>query len=289
MSQIGKAVLHGNYSDISIGCWMRDARPLKPEDEEKYWVTRTENNELLEEFDSKANFQNRLVTRNYTLLYRFSGNGQAIYSGSFYYAEEGTNKLIIFNLQTNDSAFLDLEPPRILPPPPVRKASRHVHRNRRRRTTGHRKLLYKNQLNRLDISADENGIWVVFPNLYGNSVNNTLVMRFNGTHILAVRNLTVGYDKIGETFIMCGVLYGVESLTQPSTNISFAYDLYENVHLDSGHFEQIQFTNPFTATVALSYNSQHRKLYSWDRGNMLEYLLKTDNKFTIKVDDEIED
>ncbi|OTF81765.1 gliomedin-like protein [Euroglyphus maynei] len=60
---------------------MRDPNPIQPEDGEKYWLTRIDYNRLLEEYDTKEMFRNRIITKNYTLLYPFAGNGQAINSG----------------------------------------------------------------------------------------------------------------------------------------------------------------------------------------------------------------
>ncbi|KAH7643996.1 gliomedin-like protein [Dermatophagoides farinae] len=201
LSQIGKPVFYGERSD-QIGCWMRDPNPIRPEDGEKYWLTRIEYNKLLEEYDTKEMFRNRIITKNYTLLYPFSGNGQAINSGIFYYAEENTYKLIMFNINSNNN--------------------------------DKRKLLYTNQLNHMDISVDENGAWVIYPNIYS-ELNNTIIMKFNGTNIEFIWNLTVDYHKLGETFILCGIIYGIDSTQQLHTHIT---------------------------------------LYTWDKGNILEYLLK---------------
>lgn len=371
LSQIGKPVYYGEYSDNEIGCWMRDPKPLKPEDESKYWLTRMEENKLLQEFDSKENFRNKIISKNYTLLYPFGGNAQAIYSAIFYYALADTFRLIMFNLNTLDTADINLEaninnlPPR--PPPSlgknhypngivngkyngpneyqspvstsllwptlskivdnnnddstilarhVRNTNKHPHyhhhhqryhhhyhyhdnnhkrgRNRRRTATDLEtnnntkgltksssmkndtgKRLYTNQLNHLDIGADENGIWIVYPNIYS-ELNNTIVMKFNGTSIEYVWNLTIDYNQIGDTFIMCGILYGIQSVNQLTTNIAFAYDLYNNV--DYEHLQQIQFTNPYMDTKYIGYNAKHRTLYTWDNGNILEYLLRIENK-----------
>jgi len=140
-----------------------------------------------------------------------------------------------------------------------------------------------NRLNTIDISADEDGIWLVYPNLYSQA-NYTVVMKLNGTSIDFIWNLTIDYHKVGDTFIMCGVLYGVESLVQLNTRISFAYDLYQNKELKQ--LEQIVFTNPFETTQFISYNAHYKKLYTWDKGNILEYQLKIQEKLTIKGDDE---
>ncbi|KAH9413172.1 Olfactomedin-like domain protein [Dermatophagoides pteronyssinus] len=345
LSQIGKPVFYGERSD-QIGCWMRDPNPIRPEDGEKYWLTRIEYNRLLEEYDTKEMFRNRIITKNYTLLYPFAGNGQAINSGIFYYAEQGTYKLIMFNMYKSEWEFINLEPnpmainvglnigrsPSSLLPPlsssssSKNKLPRHVHHyhkhqhhyqqqqqkhhnNRQRRnqnvdnqpnehnnvldddsSNDKRKLLYTNQLNYMDISVDENGAWVIYPNIYS-ELNNTIIMKFNATRIEFIWNLTVDYNKLGETFIMCGILYGIDSTQQLHTHIAFAYDLYKNVELK--HFEQIEFTNPFMNTTYVGYNSKHQTLYTWDKGNILEYLLKIEmiaktkqHQFNNKNDDD---
>ena len=156
---------------------------------------------------------------------------------------------------------------------------------RRQRDSEHlvSKRLYSNHLNKIDIAADENGIWLVYPNLYSEA-NHTLVMKLNGTRIEFVWNLTVDYHKVGDTFIVCGILYGIESTTAPTTHISFAYDLYHNKELK--RLEEVGFTNPFIDTQYISYNARYQKLYTWDNGNILEYSLKIENKLDSKNEDD---
>lgn len=68
-------------------------------------------------------------------------------------------------------------------------------------------------------------------------------------------------------FIICGVLYAVDSTSAPSTKIRFALDLYTGKLLD----KEIVFTNPFNATTTLGYNHNNKELYTWNRGNQLTY------------------
>lgn len=308
LSQVGKPVLYAEYNSTEYiaGCWMRDPAPVKEKDREKYWLTRIEYNNLLQEFDSKEAFRNKQPTVNYTLLHRFTGNAQTVYGGRFYYAEEGTNKVVIFSLDTLDSAFVSLVPASSassssssssahhhnLPRRP-RATARHVrsHHHWRRSSKSDKerhpqqpsssspltsRRLYRNQLNAIDISVDENGIWLLYPNLYSEA-NTTIVMKLNGTRPEYVWNLTIDYGQLGETFILCGVLYGVESTVTAKTHLAFAYDLYANRELSAEMgVERVAFTNPFLSTVYIGYNPLYRYLYTWDSGSMLEYLLKID-------------
>ena len=269
MSQIGKPVFYRD-SDSDWGCWMKDPVPLKDEDQYKYWMTTKDNKNLLSEFQNKESFRNKDISKNYSLRYPFSGNSQAIYSGLFYYSEDGTNKLVGFNLQTNESSYLE------------------VAESARKLTD---KLLYTTQYNYMDIATDENGLWVIFPSNY---TNNTMVMKFNYTNdprdrslkVEYIWNLTIDHQTVGEMFIICGVLYGVESVTERNTKIDFAFDLYRNQQIDVS----IDFTNPFSSTNFIAYNPRYEKLYTWDKGNQLEYPVRLNESIDINsIDSDSED
>lgn len=63
-------------------------------------------------------------------------------------------------------------------------------------------------------------------------------------------NISLDHHKVGEMFIVCGVLYAVDSTTERNTKIRFAFDLYKRVLLDVN----LSFTNPFRSTTMLGYN-----------------------------------
>lgn len=63
-------------------------------------------------------------------------------------------------------------------------------------------------------------------------------------------NISIDHHKVGEMFIVCGVLYAVDSVSEKTSKIRFALDLYKNVLLDV----DLQFSNPFRKTTMLSYN-----------------------------------
>ena len=214
------------------------------------------------EFDTKEMFRNKEISKNYSLKYPFAGNSQAVYGGSFYYNQEGTDKIVIYNLNTNETTDMKVPP---------RSTS-----DKTFRTTN--KLLYTTQYNYMDISSDENGLWVIYASNY---TNNTMVMKFNGTQVEYVWNLTIDHQTVGEMFIICGVLYGVESVTERNTKIEFAYDLYRNQQIEVS----IEFTNPFSQTNFISYNPTHQKLYTWDKGNQLEYPVRFNESIDISAID----
>lgn len=70
-------------------------------------------------------------------------------------------------------------------------------------------------------------------------------------------NISLEHHKVGEMFIVCGVLYAVDSVTERNTTIRFAFDLYKNNLLDVN----LPFTNPFRKTTMIEYNQKHK--VSW--------------------------
>lgn len=80
-------------------------------------------------------------------------------------------------------------------------------------------------------------------------------------------NISVHHRMVGEMFIVCGVLYAVDSATELDTKIRFALDLYTHKLLD----REILFTNPFNGTTTLGYNHNTKEIYTWNLGNQLTY------------------
>lgn len=73
--------------------------------------------------------------------------------------------------------------------------------------------------------------------------------------------------QVGEMFIVCGVLYAIDSTTERNTKIRLALDLYTMKLLDV----TLSFTNPFRKTTTVGYNHRNKELYTWDKGNQLIY------------------
>lgn len=55
-------------------------------------------------------------------------------------------------------------------------------------------------------------------------------------------------------FIVCGVLYAVDTVTERDTTIRLALDLYRNVL----HYPELTFTNPFRKTTMIGYNHRNK-------------------------------
>lgn len=67
-------------------------------------------------------------------------------------------------------------------------------------------------------------------------------------------NISVNHHKVGEMFIVCGVLYAIDSVTERNTKIRLALDLYHGKLLDVS----LTFTNPFRKTTTVGYNPKNK-------------------------------
>uniref|UniRef100_A0A1B6D982 Olfactomedin-like domain-containing protein n=2 Tax=Clastoptera arizonana TaxID=38151 RepID=A0A1B6D982_9HEMI len=124
--------------------------------------------------------------------------------------------------------------------------------------------------NYIDFSVDENGLWLIY-GLEGG--NNTAVVKLepNSLKIELAWNISLRHTKVGELFIVCGVLYAVEDVKNRTTNIRFGFDLYEGKLLEDVN---LQFSNPFVNSSSIGYNPRTKELYTWDGGNRLTYPIR---------------
>lgn len=63
-----------------------------------------------------------------------------------------------------------------------------------------------------------------------------LQLEFENLHTQYSLNMSINHRKVGEMFIVCGVLYAVDSVTEKSTTIRLALDLYRGKLLVSWNF-----------------------------------------------------
>ncbi|KAI5732403.1 hypothetical protein M8J77_026306 [Diaphorina citri] len=251
---VGKPVFHKSTSmkkessgkpvDVIFGAWMKDPHPTSG-NSEKFWMTTDSDPTHLNEYKDKDMFKSDAKSWTYNLKEPFQGNAHVVFNNSFYYHKKFSNSIVQFDLGSSkiiNIVNLSTVDPNI--------------------------KLYKTGYNVMDFSLDENGLWVI----YGLSNNNTAVTKLD-TATLQIQytwNITLLHKKVGDMFVVCGVLYVVDSVTDRNTNIRFALDLYKNDLLEVS----LNFTNPFTNTTMITYNSRYKDLYTWDRGNSLTYPIR---------------
>ncbi|KAH9631868.1 hypothetical protein HF086_014340 [Spodoptera exigua] len=155
------------------------------------------------------------------------GNGHVVYSGSFFYqANESGHPGEIIRYDLTQSRIKSVKLPN---------------------ADGR---LYTTQHNQVDFSADDNGLWAIYSI---ESSNNTAVAKLSfdpnkdGLNIDYIWNISLNHKQVGEMFIVCGVLYALDSATERESKVSVAIDLYLNKQVEVA----LQFTNPFRKTTQL--------------------------------------
>ncbi|CAI9733769.1 Hypothetical predicted protein [Octopus vulgaris] len=175
----------------------------------------------------------------------YQGVGHLIYRRSFYFHLAHTSKVARYSLAEQKVVTSSKNMPKAI-------------------STGERSL-YSFQYNYFDFAVDENGIWV----LYGkNSSEETLiVVKLDGDtlQILKKWELPIKHRSYGNAFIVCGVLYLVQSVSKPKTKVEIVYDLYADVKL----CKVLDFSNPFGHNYMIAF--YHKKIYGYDNGNEITY------------------
>lgn len=130
------------------------------------------------------------------------GNDHVIYNGSFYYAAERNKSIYVIRL--------DIERE-----PPDEKELLLEYCDMENNN-----YLYKAERNHIDIMSDENGLWAVCAL---RQTNNTAVTKLNttysGLHIDKAWNISVKHQDAGDMFIICGILYAVDSINLYDTRV----------------------------------------------------------------------
>ncbi|KAJ2948683.1 hypothetical protein O0L34_g7940 [Tuta absoluta] len=242
---IGKPVYHRSKDEL-FGSWLRDANGSDFQ-KEKLWTTQENDVERLREYRSKMAFKNDKVDEFHKLQKPFYGNGHIVYSGSFFYqANESGHPGDIIRYDLAKSRLKSVKLP----------------------YAGGR--LYSTQHNQVDFSADDNGLWAIYSL---EESNNTAVAKLSfdpnkdDLNIDYLWNISLNHKQVGEMFIVCGVLYVLDSATERDSKVSIAVDLYLKKPVEIS----LPFTNAFRKTTQLGYDHNHKELYSWDRGNQLTY------------------
>ncbi|KAM7378758.1 hypothetical protein PAMP_004357 [Pampus punctatissimus] len=242
VASISEPVQQNTYG-LSDGVWMRDARGHG----NVIYLTNGHYGNNLQEFRDMNSFKSGQASNSYKLPYSFTGTGHVVFNGAFYYNRAFSRDIIRYDLR---------------------------HRYVAAWTTLHDAIL-EEQVHRtqteVEFAVDESGLWLLYPALDTEGFHQEVILLTQLHHrdLQPIRSFRTGLrrGRYGNSFLVCGVLYAVDSMERRYANVTYAFDTHTLTHT----VPSLAFTNMHTHTSQLSYCPLDKKLYAWDDGHQMMY------------------
>ncbi|XP_037538237.1 olfactomedin-like protein 2B [Nematolebias whitei] len=232
-----------NLYGLGDGAWMKDARGHG----NVIYLTNGHYGNSLLEFRDMDTFISGQASNTYKLPYSFTGTGHVVFNGAFYYNRAFSGDVIRYDLR---------------------------HRYVSAWTTLHDALL-EEQTHRtqteVEFAVDESGLWLLYPALDTEGFHQEVILliHLHPRDLQPIRTFRTGLrrGRYGNSFLVCGVLYAVDSMERRYANVTYAFDTHTLTHT----VPSLAFTNTHMHTSQLSYSPLEKKLYAWDNGHQMMY------------------
>uniref|UniRef100_A0A0B7AKT6 Olfactomedin-like domain-containing protein n=1 Tax=Arion vulgaris TaxID=1028688 RepID=A0A0B7AKT6_9EUPU len=253
------AIGSGSYKLVtwSTGAYM--VQSVHPSEFRSVYITEgTGPVDQLMEYHAPVDVEPDLVARYFILPFSCSGTGHVVYRRHFYCHKHDSNLIVKYHLKKMDLIAEVALPGAMF---------------------GNTAPYSSGENTDIDLAVDELGLWAIYATK--DSAGNMVISQIDHKKMEIQRTWRTSYAKkqIGNAFMICGVLYAVNSHKDTPTYIRYIYNTDTNKEqtLEKG---EIAFLNsallgmsdmaPMTVenkssnTVMLSYDYRTSSLYSWN-------------------------
>lgn len=151
----------------------------------------------------------------------------------------------------------------------------------------HNKYPYQSgKFSDIDFAVDEKGLWVIYATTYSNG--NIVIVKLNDDtlEILETWVTNIPKTKVGNAFMICGVMYATDSYENIPTFIKYSFNT-NNGGSKVLKDNQIIFPNTiddkFAKNYMLDYNPIQKKLYAWNHGRVEVYSVSSKSYYPFQV------
>uniref|UniRef100_A0A3Q0QVI6 Olfactomedin like 2B n=1 Tax=Amphilophus citrinellus TaxID=61819 RepID=A0A3Q0QVI6_AMPCI len=245
VASISEPVQKNTYG-LSDGTWMRDARGHGS----VIYLTNGHYGNNLLEFRDMETFKSGQTSNSYKLPYSFTGTGHVVYNGAFYYNRAFSRDIIRYDLRhryvaawttLHDALLEDLQ------------------------------VLFRTHSPEVELAVDESGLWLLYPALDTEGFHQEVILliHLHPRELQPIQTFRTGLrrGRYGNSFLVCGVLYAVDSMEHRYANVTYAFDTHTLTHT----VPSLAFTNMHAHNSQLAYCPLDKKLYSWDNGHQMIY------------------
>uniref|UniRef100_A0A8D2ZFG6 Olfactomedin 3a n=2 Tax=Scophthalmus maximus TaxID=52904 RepID=A0A8D2ZFG6_SCOMX len=231
-------------SGTRFGAWMTD--PLATTRNNRVWYMDSyTNSKIVREYKTMDDFVAGVVSRTYSLPFKWEGTNHMVYNGSLYYNKYQSNIIVKYSFETGS----------VLAQRALEFAGFH---NMYPYTWG--------GYSDIDVMADELGMWAVYAT--NQNAGNVVISQIDPDTLQVLKTWNTEYSKrnAGESFMICGTLYVTNSHLS-GAKVYYAY----STKTSSYEYIDIPFHNQYFHISMLDYNARERALYAWNNGHQVMF------------------